>query len=79
MTGGHPFPFPLDVVHHPVRYQIHTRTLGTSGEDYVGNVFRREDSLLKGGFGVAHVLVENEIEAEGALFLVADNWDKKLT
>lgn len=29
--------------------------------------------MLEGGFGVAHVLVENEIEAEEAFFLVADN------
>lgn len=73
MADGHSFPLPFDVVHHSVRYQFHTRTLGTSREYYIGNIFSREDSLLEGGFGVAHVLVENEIEAEEAFFLVADN------
>lgn len=73
MTDGHPFTFPLDIVHHSVRYQLHTRALGTTGEDYVGNIFSWEDSLLEGRFGVAHILVENEIEAEGAFFLIADN------
>lgn len=73
MADGHPFPFPLDVVHHSVCYEFHTWSLGASREDYVGNIFSGEDGLLEGGFGVTHVLVENEIKAEGAFFLVADN------